>query len=53
MYVKFTSQNNDFSYSNFSDTYLNRFNWTDRLKKANILPVLNTTSLFRLKAKTV
>lgn len=51
MYVKFTSQNDDFSYSNFSDTYLNRFNWTDRLKKANILPVLNTNKFVSIKSK--
>lgn len=50
-YVKFTSQNDDFSYSNFSDTYLNRFNWTDRLKEANILPVLNTDKFVSIKSK--
>ncbi len=50
-YVKFTSQNDNFSYSNFSDTYLNRFNWTDRLKKANILPVLNTNEFVSIKSK--
>lgn len=50
-YVKFTSQNDDFSYSNFSDTYLNRFNWTDRLKEANILPVLNTNKFVSIKSK--
>lgn len=40
-YVKFTSQNGKFSYGNFSEPYLNRFDWTSNLKKAKILPVLN------------
>lgn len=40
-YVKFTSQNNIFSFGNFSEPYLNRFNWTSCLKESKLLPVLN------------
>lgn len=40
-YVKFTSQNGTFSYGNFSEPYLNRFDWTSNLKNAKVLPVLN------------
>lgn len=40
-YVRFTSQNGTFSYGNFSEPYLNRFDWTSNLKDAEVLPVLN------------
>lgn len=40
-YVKFTSQNGIFSYGNFSEPYLNKFDWTNSLKVAEVLPVLN------------
>ena len=41
-YVKFTSQNGTLPYGNFSEPYLNRFDWTSNLKDSEILPVLNT-----------
>lgn len=41
-YVKFTSQNGTLSYGNFSEPYLNRFDWTSNLKDSEILPVFNT-----------
>lgn len=40
-YVKLTSQNGTFSNGNFSEPYLNRFDWTSNLKNAEVLPVLN------------
>lgn len=40
-YVKFTLQNGTFTYGNFSEPYLNRFDWTSNLKNADVLPVLN------------
>lgn len=41
-YVKFTSHNDTFLYGNFSEQYLNKFNWIARLKHAEVLPVLNS-----------
>lgn len=42
-YVKFTAQNNVFTFGNFSEPYLNRYDWTNNLKLSKILPVLNLT----------
>lgn len=39
-FVKFTSQNNVFSFGNFSEPYLNRFDWISRLKASEFLPIM-------------
>jgi len=40
-YVKFIPQNSTFLCDNFSEQYLNKFDWTNKLKHAEVLPVLN------------
>lgn len=41
-YVKFTIQNTSLKFGNFSEPYLNRYDWRGNLKKSKILPVLNS-----------
>lgn len=41
-FVSFHKQNNSVSYQTFSESYLNDFNWSDRLKEARLMPVLNS-----------
>lgn len=48
-FVKFTSQNNAFSFGNFSEQYLNRFDWSSRLKASKFLPVLNRKAFVAAK----
>ena len=41
-YVGFRTQNNVTTWQNFDDDYLNRFNWPEALRDAEILPILGT-----------
>ena len=43
-YVGFRSQNNVITWKNFSDDYLNVFNWRESLRNAKILPILGSTA---------
>lgn len=41
-FVNFHKQIDRASYQTFSDSYLNEFKWSDKLKKARLMPVLNS-----------
>ena len=41
-YLKFGPQNHIDKFCNFSEPYLNEYNWTDKLKCSKILPVLGS-----------
>jgi len=48
-YVKFTLQNNNISFINFSEPYLNRFDWLSKLRNAEIIPILNQKQFVSLE----